>query len=239
MSILYLPVFENEDGVRGFFSTKAGAALKSPYYNKDVLEELSLEDYKLIWPKQVHKANVEIIKDIGNKKEVIIPETDGLVTNNPDVLLTTVHADCLAVYFYDKEQKAIGLVHAGWRGTVKGISQNAVKIMMCEYNSKPEDIISFISPGISKCCFEVGREVYEEFRQKWDFADEFAEKKGEKYYIDLKGINKRQLLDLGVKNIQVSSHCTCCNPELFCSYRGEKGVKKRMGAGICLSIKHR
>ena len=235
LSILYLPVFENEAGVKAFFSTKAGASLKSPYYNKNVLEELSLENYKLIWPEQVHQAYVAVIRDnISNTKGIIIPQTDGMVTNNPNVLLTTVHADCLAVYFYDKNQNAIGLVHAGWRGTAIGIVGNAVRTMEAEYGSKPEDIISFISPGISKCCFETGAEVYEAFLKKWKWIDEFVEKNEEKYYIDLKGINKRQLLDAGVKNIQVNNHCTYCNPELFCSYRREQGTEIRMGAGICL-----
>lgn len=235
MSILYLPVFENEAGVRAFFSTKAGASPKSPYYNKNVLEELELEDCKLIWPEQVHQGHVEVIRDNANNLEGIkIPQTDGVVTNKPHVLLTTVHADCLAVYFYDKNKKVIGVVHAGWRGTAIGIVGNALRTMEAEYGSRPEHVSTFISPGISKCCFEIGAEVYEEFRKKWSWIDEFAEKKGEKYHLDLKGINKRQLLEAGVKEIQVSEHCTCCEPDLFCSYRGEQGTKIRMGAGICL-----
>lgn len=236
MSILYLPVFEKEEGVKAFFSTKAGASPKSPYYNKSVLEELSLENYKLVWPEQVHEAHIEVIGHNGSNNEPIrVLKTDGTVTNNPNVLLTTVHADCLAVFLYDKNKKAIGLVHAGWRGTNMGIAVNAVRTMEKEYGSKPEDIMAFISPGISKCCFETGAEVYEAFLEKWKWIDEFAEKKEEKYHIHLKGINERQLLDMGVKNIQVSNHCTCCNPELFCSYRGEQGTTIRMGAGICLN----
>lgn len=249
MGILYLPVFEKEKGVRAFFSTKEGASPKSPYYNKDVLEELSLEAYQIIWPQQVHEDRVAVIKDMtGNDRELVrirddendiegsrVPETDGLVTNLPDVLLTTVHADCLAVFFYDPRKRVIGVVHAGWRGTQKGIAVNCVNTMVKEYGSVPEDILSFISPGISKCCFETGGEVYEAFRERWGWIDAYCEKKGEKFYLDLKAINQRQLLDAGVKEVQISSHCTCCEPELFCSYRGEKGTLRRMGAGICLS----
>ncbi|MBN7771776.1 peptidoglycan editing factor PgeF [Clostridium aminobutyricum] len=231
----YLPVFEKEEGITAFFSTRAGSSPQSPYYNKKVLEELALENCQLIWPKQVHGAHVEVIKGKAEHNEPIrIPETDGLVTNQPNILLTTVHADCLAVFFYDKNKKAIGLVHAGWRGTVQGIGVNAVRTMEEEYGCKPEDIIAFVSPGISQCCFETGPEVYEQFLEKWDWIDEFSEKRGEKYFLDLKGINKRQLLESGVKSIQVSDYCTCCNLELFCSYRGEHGIKCRLGAGICL-----
>ena len=78
--------------------------------------------------------------------------------------------------------------------------------------------------------------MYEKFSESCAFIDEFAEKKGEKYYIDLKGINRRQLEELGVPaaGIKVSDRCTCCEPETFCSYRREGGTYRRMGAGICL-----
>lgn len=249
LSRLYLPVFEKEEGVTAFFSTKEGASPKSPYYNENVLKELSLESCRLIWPEQVHEARVAVIKglidnwcgtitiydDENQALGIRIPRTDGLVTNVPNVLLTTVHADCLAVFFYDPKKKVVGVVHAGWRGTVKGISINCVQRMVEEYGSCPENIISYISPGISKCCFETGIEVYEAFQEKWDWVNRYTEKKGEKFYLDLKAINQRQLSDVGVKNIQVSSHCTCCEGDLFCSYRGEHGTPKRMGAGICLN----
>lgn len=248
MSRLYLPVFEKEKSVTAFFSTKEGASPKSPYYNENVLKELSLENCQLIWPEQVHEDRIAVIKSFTDLSEeaimitddeshalgIRIPKTDGLITNIPNVLLTTVHADCLAVLFYDPRKKAVGVVHAGWRGTVKGISVNCIKKMVEEYGSLPEDIISYISPGISKCCFETGIEVYEAFQEKWHWVNCYTEKKGDKFYLDLKGINEKQLSDVGVKNIQVSSHCTCCEGNLFCSYRGEHGTLKRMGAGICI-----
>ena len=119
-------------------------------------------------------------------------------------------------------------------------------MMNKDFGSNPENIVAFIGPGISKCCFETGEEVYKAFEEgtysfdifeeKWDFIDEFAEKKGDKYYIDLKGINKKMLLDIGIpeENIEVSEHCTCCEPEMFNSYRREGGTYMRMGAGIYL-----
>lgn len=231
-----MPIFEDKKEITAFFSTKAGSNPQSPYDNKEVLSDLHLNTCQLIWPQQVHEAHIEIIREKAENNEPIrLPQTDGLVTNQPEILLTTVHADCLAVFFYDKNRKAIGLVHAGWRGTVKGIAVKAVKTLMEEYGSKPADIMAYISPGISQCCFETGTEVYEEFLDKWPWVDEFAIKKGEKYFLDLKSINKKQLLDMGLTDIQISSYCTCCNPELFCSYRGENGTKQRMGAGICLN----
>ncbi len=165
-----------------------------------------------------------------------LPRTDGVITDRKDVLLTTVHADCLPVWFYDEEHQAIGLVHAGWRGTLAGIAPKAVKLMQETYGSDPAKMKAAIGPGISLCCFETGPEVIEAFRKEYDFADEFAEPKGEKYYIDLKGIVNEQLIRVGIttENIEISKHCTCCESEMFASYRREGGTYMRMGAGICL-----
>lgn len=171
------------------------------------------------------------------------PRTDGVITNRKDVLLTTVHADCLAVWFYDEEHQAIGLVHAGWRGTLAGIAPKAVKLMQETYGCDPAKMKAAIGPGISLCCFETGPEVIGAFRTEWDFSDKYAEDAANrpggaegKYYIDLKGINVEELLQAGLKieNIEVSGHCTHCEPETFASYRREGGTYMRMGAGICL-----
>jgi YfiH family protein len=235
MNNKFIEVFPQFEEVTAFFSTKEGAADGYPYNREDVFEENYLDGAMPVWPKQVHKDHIELIEQ-RPYKPVELAETDGMITNLRGVLLTTVHADCLPVYFFDQFKNAIGLVHAGWRGTDLGIAPKAVQMMMKEFRSYPEDIQVFIGPGISKCCFEVGAEVYEQFKEHWDFIDEFAEAKGEKYYLDLKGINRRQLEEMGIptENIVASEHCTHCEPDTFCSYRREGGTYKRMGAGICL-----
>lgn len=249
MKQLYIDIFENVKGVKAFFSTKYGACEGSPYYHEETLKQLGLSDMQLIQPQQVHEAHIQVISERGTEP-VVLPQTDGAITDQKDVLLTTVHADCLPVWFYDKENHAIGLVHAGWRGTLAGIAPKAVKLMEETYGSDPAGIMVYIGPGISKCCFETGPEVIEAFRKEWKFADEYAEPVGarhqcgcgqsaesDKYYIDLKGINEEELLRAGVlkDNITISSHCTCCEPETFASYRREGGTYMRMGAGICLA----
>lgn len=235
MKRLYLEVFSEFPGVKGFFATKYGASKGSPYYHKEVLEQQGLSDMQLIWPQQIHKDHIEVIRSRGSEP-VKLPDTDGLITNVPGILLTTVHADCLPVFFFDSVKRAIGLVHAGWRGTAAGIASKAAAKMKEIYNCVPSDIQVFVGPGISSCCFETGPEVYQEFQEKWSFTCDFARKAADKYYIDLKQINKRQLTDQGIlpENIRISSHCTCCEPELFCSYRREGGTYWRMGAGLCL-----
>lgn len=179
----------------------------------------------------------------GQTKNIRFPRTDGIITNQKGILLTTVHADCLAVWLYDEEHRAIGLVHAGWRGTLAGIAPKAVKLMQETYGSDPAKMKAAIGPGISMCCFETGPEVIEAFREEWEFADKYAESAEHrpdgvpgKYYIDLKGINVEELLQAGLmrENIELSQHCTHCEPETFASYRREGGTYMRMGAGICL-----
>lgn len=283
MKPLYIDILENVKGVRAFFSTKHGASNGSPYYHKETLDELDLNDKILVQPQQVHEAKIGIIgkddcriidedgdviqtwscedggpvieawvqgtasvasnPEAGCAESIQLPRTDGIITDREDVLLTTVHADCLPVWFYDAEHGAIGLVHAGWRGTLAGIAPKAVKLMQDTYGSDPAQIKAAIGPGISLCCFETGAEVIEAFRREWEFADRFAEPAVQrpggaegKYYIDLKGINVEELLQAGIRreNIEVSEYCTCCMTENFASYRREGGTYMRMGAGICL-----
>ena len=298
MKDLYIDILENVKGIRAFFSTKYGASNGSPYYHKEALQQLGLEDKILVQPQQVHEAKIAIIgeqdcrivdeagdviqawsrdeegpvieawsqggKMVAENPELAdsanmsmqqvnnhirFPRTDGAITNQKGILLTTVHADCLPVWLYDEENQVIGLVHAGWRGTLAGIAPKAVKLMQETYGSDPAKMRAAIGPGISMCCFETGSEVIEAFREHWDFADFYAETAEEhfgddeipesaegKYYIDLKGINTEELLEAGLQleNIEISRHCTHCEPETFASYRREGGTYMRMGAGICL-----
>lgn len=231
----HLEVFPEWENVRAFFTYKEAAVNGSPYDNPGFLRELGLADCQIVWPQQVHKDTIAVISQRGEEPLRIL-ETDGMVTDQPGVLLTTVHADCLPVYFYDPVRRVVGLVHAGWRGTDLGIAPKAVRVMR-EFGTEPQNVQVFIGPGICGDCFEVGPEVYEQFAEHWDFIGACAVRRGEKFYMDLKEINKRQLLEAGVprEQIQITEHCTYHEPKLFCSYRREGGTYWRMGAGICMT----
>lgn len=283
----YLPVFEEYPDVTGFFSLKDGAVEGSPYNNPEMFRQLGLEDAVRVWPTQIHKTQVAVIRqedvdaaraaaetgyslvlggsapDAGETKNhtqanpdpsaqspgncstaIIIPDTDGTITNLKNVLLTTVHADCLAVFCYDPVKEAIGLCHAGWRGTCAGIAMEMVEKMEDEYGCDPENLQAYIGPGISQCCFEVGMEVAEDFAENWTFAEDYimrtpGDVANGKCHIDIKGINQEQLELMGIptEQIRVSEHCTCCEPQLFCSYRREGGTYMRMGGGLCMKEK--
>ena len=202
-----------------------------------------------------------------------IPLTDGVVTDRTDVVLTSIHADCLAVYVYDPVHHAAGLCHAGWKGTLGNIAVRTLETMTEAYGTDPKDVRCAISAGIDQCCFQVGEEVVLAFRAAYPYTDEYATADAEgasnchacgdmerlaaelrakrlgeaerpafetpRYHMNLKGINKRQLTGAGVPSgaIEVDSHCTCCEPKLFWSYRREKGCRERQGAILFLRDK--
>ncbi len=203
----------------------------------------------VVYPNQVHKAEVACVSHddarLARQKEnnkvnepfeiIRFAETDAVVTNAKNVILTSLHADCIPVWLYDPVNHAAGLAHAGWRGTRANIAVKTASKMHSEYGSRFEDIIAVIGPGISKCCFEVGGEVYEEFASELENINDYSTDDGNgKYHLDLKGINACLLRKAGINRIFISGFCTCCEKDMFYSYRREAGRTGRMCAGICL-----
>jgi len=184
---------------------------------------------------------------------------DGLITNTPGLLLTVLTADCLPVILVDRKKRAMGIFHAGWRGTVKRIVEKGVGAMRRSFDSSPRDLLAAIGPGVRSCCYAVGGEVREKFKSQFAYAtDLFREVKEsdpvrEKYpllfltarapghselpvniFLDLVEANRRQLLDAGVaaKNIESSAPCTACGTHLLFSHRSEKGITGRMMGAV-------
>lgn len=252
---LYIPVLDDTGLVRTFFTTRRGGVSTGAYdslnfgkYTEDNIENvkenrsrlfsaLSIEKPVLVFPRQVHGDAIACLteSDIAGQENITIEETDAVITKLRHVILTTVHADCLVVYLLDPVNKVIGLVHAGWRGTRENIVAKTLDQMVDKLGAAREDMMAVIGPGLSACCFEVGPEVFFEFKLKFDYTEEYAKPMRQgKYLIDLKGLNTRQLEDAGVKQIHVTQYCTSCHPELFFSHRRDHGVTGRMGAGISL-----
>lgn len=165
---------------------------------------------------------------------------DGCVTNVPGVPLSLTVADCVPVFFHDPVQKAVGVSHAGWRGTVGGIVKRTVEVMGEHFDSQPNDIQVGIGPSIGPKSFEVGGEVVEEFRAAFPENPEIIlphpNPGSGKAYIDLWAANKLMARRAGVpeKNIEISGWCTVSHPELFFSHRRDKGKSGRLLAGIVL-----
>ena len=188
---------------------------------------------------QVHGNNVQVVTEnqIGSGALSFadtIPETDALITNLQDVPLLLFYADCVPVLLADPETGAIGLAHAGWRGTAAEIAKKTVAAMQEVFHVKPQNLLAAIGPSIGSCCYEVDDIVRNEMP---DYESCFIEKCDGKYWLDLWQVNRQQLAEAGVvpSRISVAGICTNHNPELFCSYRYENGRTGRMG--VCLYSK--
>lgn len=160
--------------------------------------------------------------------------TDALVTALPDVPLLLFYADCVPVLLADKRTGAIGLAHAGWRGTLAKIAAKTVQAMQDELGSRPQDIVAAIGPSIGACCYEVDDFVRGRARGCEGFFSAVPDKPGH-YMLDLWGYNRSVLLESGVlpQHIAVAQVCTAHNSSLFCSHRAEQGHTGRMGVCLC------
>lgn len=170
----------------------------------------------------VHIRNVTAA-DCGKGKTLPgFQDVDGLITDEPGVILCTQYADCVPLLFADPTKRVVAASHAGWRGTVEEIGRLTVERMCSDYGCDPADILAAIAPSIGRCCFEVDTPVFEAF-SKMSVFDEacFTDDGAGKYHLDLWEINRRVLLSAGVKaeNITVTDLCTRCHPDLFWSHR--------------------
>lgn len=163
---------------------------------------------------------------------------DGMVTDEPGVTLVTHYADCVPLFFVDLVKRAIGLSHAGWRGTAAEIGAETVRAMAREFGTDPKDLFCGIGPSIGPCCFEVDAPVYGVFAAKRELspAEWTREDGGGKYHVDLWEANRRILIEAGVpaEHISVSGLCTKCRPELFYSHRASGGKRGGLAAFLAL-----
>ncbi len=163
-------------------------------------------------------------------------KADILFTDNPEVSLFMRFADCVPLLFHDPQKSVIGIAHAGWMGTVKGVAEAAVKGMVERYGSDPADIVAGIGPSISVDHYEVGEDVASQFRAKHgDDAERVLQVRDGRIYLDLWTSNVIQLKNAGVEKIQVSGLCTACDVTDWFSHRAEKGKTGRFGALMALT----
>ena len=193
---------------------------------------------------QIHKTDIvkvdeKVLKELENKEKYSnegvearkLENIDGLITNLKNVPLVTSYADCVPLYFVDLKNKAIGLSHSGWRGTVGQIGIKTIEKMKKEYGTEPENVVAVIGPSICKECYEVSKEVTEEFHKaydgKFDVSKIYDITSEEKRQLDLWEANRQILMLAGVRedNIIVSNVCTSCNCDLLFSHRKTNGKR--------------
>jgi len=207
----------------------------------------------LVTLKQIHSSIVHVVGNAAAGDEAI-HQGDGIMIDEPGILLGIQTADCIPVLIADRKQRAVAAFHAGWRGTLKRIVENGVGRMRLEFGSRPEDLTAAIGPGIGACCYAVGEEVRMEFESQFSYASElFSEVYDsnpvkEKYpllfltarapghsnigpamHLDLIEANRRQLLHAGLSagNIFVQGDCTSCRTDRYFSHRAEHGFTGR------------
>lgn len=198
---------------------------------------------RLVTVRQVHSGVVRVVgpKDGAIEGRLETPEGkamlegDGLVTDVPGVLIAVGTADCVPVLVVDKEKRAVGAFHAGWRGTVVRIVERGIETMRREYGSRGEDLVAAVGPSIGACCYAVGEEVREQFVGEFGYGGELFREGGGELFVDLWEANRRQLLDAGVavERIATVGECTACARDAvgnrrYFSHRAERGVAGRM-----------
>lgn len=234
-------IFSNADIVAGFSRKPANMSFNYGLKDQDIianrrdfLDTLGINYRDLVCAKQVHGNSIKVITVIDKGRgaldyESVLDDADAFITDLRCIPLAIFTADCLSIFLFDPSKKAIGIVHAGWKGTRGKITERTVKLMQQEFKSDPQDLIVGLGPSIRDCCYEVGSE----------FADYFSKElvnKNGRYFLDITGANRDQLLGLGVNknNITDSGICTCCKNGEFFSFRKEKESAGRMMSVIML-----
>ncbi len=181
---------------------------------------------------QVHSNDVVLTdKPLGSNEAH--KKADAILTTTPEITLMMRFADCVPIFLFDSVQRVIGIVHAGWMGTVNRIIAKAITAMVDNYGSKPGNIFAGIGPSIGPDHYAVGEDVLEKVRASFsDKARLLISNKQGKSYFDLWAANQVILSEAGVQNVEIAGICTCCNLEDWYSHRGERGRTGRFGAII-------
>ena len=264
VDVLDILFFENLSAwkeIRHFVSTRTGGVSKPPFDSLNLgfnvgdnpdrvlknrrrfAEAIGIPLNQFTIARQIHSGNVRIISDElkgsgSTNHENAIKDTDAMVTNVEGICLAILVADCVPILFFDPVQRAIGVAHAGWKGTLEFIAQKTVMAMEKAFGSLAEDVVVGIGPSIGPCCYKVGPDIISQVEIIFHTKKEYIlnESKSGEGYFDLWKANLDQLLHAGIerKNIEMAMRCTCHNSDLFFSYRHQKGVTGRFCPGITL-----
>ena len=252
---LSFPLLEDTGIVKHGFSTRLGGVSKGHCKSMNIsttrgdepeaIEEnrrriaraIGVDPQDFTYTHQTHTTNVAVVeeKDRGGR----FPETDGMVTNVPDICLVTFYADCVPLFFVDPVHRAIGLSHSGWRGTAGRMGAVTLRLMQKQYGTDPAQVFAAIGPSICQDCYEVSEDVIEEFRES--FAEEywnelFYVKENGKYQLDLWKANEVVLRESGIlrEHLEATALCTCCNPDVLFSHRASCGKRGNLAAFLML-----
>ncbi len=257
LEYLTFPLLEKTEAVRHLFSTRIGGVSEGEYASMNFSiargdrEEAVLENYKriagilgcdindMVASHQTHTTNIRRVtgadRGKGISRERDYENVDGLMTDEPGIVLVTYYADCVPLYFVDPVHRAIGLAHSGWRGTADRMGECMVRAMQDAFGSRPEELYAAIGPSICRDCYEVSEDVALRFADMGE-AVVLPGKAPGKYQLDLWLANERILEQAGIpgKQIAVTDLCTCHNSEFLFSHRASGGKRGNLGAFLML-----
>lgn len=209
-----------------------------------IAKVLGCQAEDIVCSDQTHTTNIRKVTAADKGKGVIrtrdYTDIDGLITNEPGVVLATFYADCVPLYIVDPVHRAIGLSHSGWRGTVNRMGAVTLQAMAKEYGTRPEDVFVAIGPSICQDCYEVSRDVADAFCEAFPKQAEEEQllyhTKGDKFQLNLWYANECVFREAGVleEYIEITDICTCCNPDILFSHRASKGMRGNIGAFLML-----
>lgn len=193
---------------------------------------------------QTHHTNIRMVTAADRGKGFDIQRDyesiDGLITNEIDIPLMTFHADCVPLLFVDPVSNAIGLAHAGWKGTVHNLAGKMVEEMADAYGSNPSDLLVGIGPSIRECCFIIRDDVRQVFLKELPFSEELFKVMGiNQWKVSLQKSNIELLMKSGVKSKHIvdAGVCTCCQSDLLFSHRAQGKNRGTMAALLQLNEK--
>jgi len=189
-------------------------------------QKMSYNYEKLVYMNQIHSNNVQIVDENSPK---LIENCDAIITNSKNLPLMVMVADCIPILLFDEKKKVIAAIHAGRNSTFLKITQITAQKMIDKFSCKANDIQAVLGPSIQKCCYEVSSKLA--FIVKNSFAAEFVNDRN----IDLQGINKKLLSEIGIKNIEISPICTKCSNKSYFSYRKDKNIGRFAGVIFIVS----
>lgn len=205
---------------------------------KRLCQTLNLSLTSLTTAQQIHSNSVAIVTEdeVGCGAfdyQTALSKTDALITNLFRVPLVLFCADCLPIAIVDPKKRAVGIIHAGWKGGLEGIAVEAILSLKRTYGSKESDLLAFMGPSIGQCCYEIGKRIAQEFQDK--FPSSLSQING-RWHLDLKRINYEQLISSGIpaENIYWTIACTSCQDALFFSHRRAKEKTGRQAGLVAL-----
>ena len=261
--VVYLtwPAIEKIEGIRHAFSTRIGGVSKEHLSSMNLsfsrgddpanvrenyrrfCEAAGFEVENIVTSDQAHTTKVRYVTkaDCGSgvTRDRDFHDIDGMITDEPGVVLATFYADCVPLYFVDPVHRAIGLSHSGWRGTVHRMGRVTVERMTREFGTRPEELVTAIGPSICQDCYEVSEDVAEAFEKAFppeESAQILENRGGGKYQLDLWKANEFILLRAGIvrENLDVTDLCTCCNSDKLFSHRASHGKRGNLGCFIMI-----